>query len=46
MYYIEKQLEKPITQLFEYITGDIFVKEDVSNVIKRVEQNVLNYLAV
>ena len=32
-------------ELYEYITGDKFVKEDVSDVISRVEKNVLNYLA-
>ena len=32
-------------ELYEYITGDKFVKEDVSDVINRVEKNVLNYLA-
>ena len=31
-------------ELFEHITGDKFVKEDVSDVINRVEQNILNYL--
>lgn len=31
-------------ELFEYITGDKFVKEDVHNVINRVEKNILNYL--
>ena len=31
-------------ELFEHITGDKFVKEDVSNVMKRVESNILNYL--
>ena len=31
-------------ELFEYITGDKFVKEDVSDVINRVERNILNYL--
>ena len=31
-------------ELFEYITGDKFVKEDVKNVVKRVENNILNYL--
>ena len=31
-------------ELFEYITGDKFKKEDVSNVINRVEKNILNYL--
>ena len=33
-------------ELFEHITGDKFVKEDVSDVINRVEQNILNYLKV
>jgi len=32
-------------ELFEYITGDKFVKEDVSDVINRVEKNIINYLA-
>ena len=31
-------------ELFEYITGDRFVKEDVKNVVNRVERNILNYL--
>ena len=31
-------------ELFEHITGDKFVKEDVSDVINRVEKNILNYL--
>jgi phosphoribosylaminoimidazole-succinocarboxamide synthase len=31
-------------ELFEYITGDKFVKEDVSDVINRVEKNILDYL--
>ena len=31
-------------ELFEYITGDKFIKEDVSDVINRVEKNILNYL--
>tara|TARA_B110000116_G_C16768899_1_gene552296 strand:- start:384 stop:1331 length:948 start_codon:yes stop_codon:yes gene_type:complete len=32
-------------ELFELITGDKFIKEDVSNVIVRVEKNILNYLS-
>jgi len=32
-------------ELYEYITGDKFVKEDVSDVINRVEKNILDYLA-
>ena len=32
-------------ELYESITGDEFVKEDVSDVINRVEKNILNYLA-
>lgn len=31
-------------ELFEHITGDKFVKEDVSDVMNRVESNILNYL--
>ena len=31
-------------ELFEYITGDKFIKEDVNDVINRVEKNILNYL--
>ena len=31
-------------ELFEYITGDKFVKEDVTDVVSRVERNILNYL--
>ena len=31
-------------ELFEHITGNKFHKEDVSNVIKRVENNILDYL--
>ena len=31
-------------ELYELITGDKFVKEDVSNVLNRVEQNISNYL--
>jgi phosphoribosylaminoimidazole-succinocarboxamide synthase len=33
-------------ELFEYITGDEFVKEDVKDVVNRVERNILNYLSV
>ena len=32
-------------ELFEHITGDKFVKEDVSDVMNRVESNILNYLS-
>ena len=32
-------------ELFEYITGDKFIKEDVSDVVNRVEKNILNYLS-
>tara|TARA_B100001142_G_C14305557_1_gene644615 strand:- start:50 stop:997 length:948 start_codon:yes stop_codon:yes gene_type:complete len=31
-------------ELFEYITGDKFIKENVDNVVSRVEENILNYL--
>ncbi|MEC7646322.1 MAG: phosphoribosylaminoimidazolesuccinocarboxamide synthase [Bacteroidota bacterium] len=32
-------------ELFEYITGDKFVKEDVNDLLNRVENNILNYLS-
>ena len=32
-------------ELFEYITGDKFVRENVNDVVKRVEGNILNYLS-
>ncbi len=32
-------------ELFEYITGDSFVRENVNDVVKRVEGNILNYLS-
>ena len=31
-------------ELFEHITGDKFIKEDVSDVLTRVEKNIRNYL--
>ena len=31
-------------ELFEHITGDKFIKEDVSDVLNRVENNINNYL--
>ena len=31
-------------ELFEHITGEKFVKEDVTNVLSRVEQNISEYL--
>ena len=31
-------------ELFEHITGDAFVKEDVNDVLSRVETNILSYL--
>ena len=32
-------------EVYEYITGEKFVKEDVTDVVNRVEENILNYLA-
>lgn len=32
-------------ELYENITGDSFIRSDVSNVLKRVEQNILEYLS-
>lgn len=41
--YIERVSERYI-ELYENITGDTFVKADVSNIHERIEANVLNYL--
>ena len=41
--YIESVSERYI-ELYENITGEIFVKADVSNIQKRIEANVLAYL--
>ncbi len=32
-------------ELYESITGDTFVKADVSSVISRIEKNVVTYLS-
>jgi phosphoribosylaminoimidazole-succinocarboxamide synthase len=42
--FIESVSERYI-ELYENITGDKFVKADVSDVIKRVENNIMSYLA-
>lgn len=41
--YIETVSERYI-ELYENITGETFVKADVSNIQHRIEENVLNYL--
>ncbi|MCA0131674.1 phosphoribosylaminoimidazolesuccinocarboxamide synthase [Winogradskyella alexanderae] len=41
--YIETVSDRYI-ELYENITGDAFVKEDVSDIQARIERNVLNYL--
>ena len=41
--YIESVSERYI-ELYENITGDTFVKADVSNIQERIESNVLDYL--
>ncbi|WP_432410982.1 phosphoribosylaminoimidazolesuccinocarboxamide synthase [Rasiella sp. SM2506] len=42
--YIETVSERYI-ELYENITGETFVKADVSNIQNRIEKNVLNYLS-
>lgn len=42
-YYIETVSERYI-ELYENITGETFVKADVSNIQERIENNVLQYL--
>ncbi len=41
--YVESVSERYI-ELYEHITDSKFVKADVSNIIERIEKNVLNYL--
>ena len=41
--YIETVSERYI-ELYENITGETFIKADVSNIIERIEANVLDYL--
>lgn len=41
--YIESVSQRYI-ELYENITGEAFIKGDVSNIQKRIEENVLNYL--
>jgi phosphoribosylaminoimidazole-succinocarboxamide synthase len=31
-------------ELYEHITGEIFIKEDTANLLERIEKNVLDYL--
>ena len=38
------QVAERYIELYELITGDKFVKEDVSDVLNRVEKNITNYL--
>ena len=42
--YIASVSERYI-ELYENIIGEAFVKEDISNIQKRIENNVLAYLA-
>lgn len=39
-----KSVSDRYIELFEYITGDSFLKEDVNDVVSRVERNILGYL--
>ena len=41
--YINSVSERYI-ELYEQITGDQFIKADISNIEKRIEENVLRYL--
>ena len=41
--YIETVSERYI-ELYENITGETFIKADVSNILERIEANVLEYL--
>ena len=39
-----KSVSERYIELYELITGDKFIKEDVSNVLERVEKNITDYL--
>lgn len=39
------QVSERYIELYEHITGDKFQKSDISNIIERVEKNVVNYLS-
>ncbi len=41
--FIAKVSERYI-ELFEHITGDTFIKSDISDIITRIEKNVTHYL--
>ncbi len=38
------QVSERYIELYEHITGDAFVKSDISNIVERIETNVQNYL--
>ena len=42
--YIETVSDRYI-ELYENITGDKFIKADISDIERRIEQNVLKYLS-
>ena len=42
--YIQTVSERYI-ELYENITGENFVKADITNIQKRIEANVMNYLS-
>ena len=39
------EISERYIELYEQITGDAFVKSDVNNIMKRIEDNVNTYLA-
>ena len=41
---IRTKLSERYIELFEHITGENFVKEEVDDVLNRVENNIKNYL--
>lgn len=38
------EISERYIELYENITGETFIKSDVSNIMQRIEKNVLNYL--
>ena len=39
------EISERYIELYEKITGESFIKEDISNINNRIEQNIQHYLA-
>jgi phosphoribosylaminoimidazole-succinocarboxamide synthase len=41
---IVQSISERYIELYEHITGEMFIKEDTANLLARIEKNVLHYL--